>query len=171
MGLQNWMAPAVAHAYTDRSRDRFRGYVIKLSLLFMVILLPMLLVLGVLTKPALQLLYHDFSPNTTWLVLILAAGSLMQSANFIYSRGLFSLRKGALDVWTNVIPLVVLIALGVPLSHQYGALGGATALLVAQALTTIVRGALFWNVCRSPRENIEAQNRPSALPASFVEAT
>lgn len=174
MGLQNWMAPAVAHAYTDRSRQRFAQYVNKLASLFLIILPGMLLLLGVLSKPLLQHLYRDFSPNTTLLVFLLAAGSLFQSVGFIYSRALFSLGRGAIDVWTNVIPVLVLCAVGIPLSRQYGAIGGALSLLFAQILSTVVRAGLFWTVCESPADRAEpneAIDTSAALPRALVEAT
>jgi O-antigen/teichoic acid export membrane protein len=171
MGLQNWMAPAVAHAYTDRTRHQFQKYVTKLASVFLVILPPMLLVLGLFSRPLLQRLYRDFSPNTTLLVVLLAAGSLVQAFGFIFSRGLFSLGRGALDVWTNVIPVAVLLIIGVPLSHQYGAIGGASSLLIAQVLTIAVRAGLFWNVCRVRTGSYALIAAPTALSATLMEAT
>jgi O-antigen/teichoic acid export membrane protein len=170
MGLQNWMAPAVAHAYTERPRHEFQKYVTKLASVFLLILVPMLLALGLFSRPLLEHLYRDFSPNTTWLVLLLAAGSLVQAVGFLFSRGLFSLGRGATDVWTNVIPVVVLVAIGIPLCHRYGAVGGAASLLLAQLLATAIRAVLFWNICGVRTERYESVGRAASLPATLVEA-
>ena len=171
MGLQNWMAPAIAHAYADRPREQFRRYVIRYASLFLMILPAMLLALGVLSTPLLHRLYRDFSPNTTALVFLLAAGSLVQSVGFVFTRGLFSLGRGALDVWTNALPILVLIVCAVPLVHRFGALGGAISLLLAQILATGVRAVLFWKVAHEqPLENEAAVATLVPLSATSMEA-
>jgi O-antigen/teichoic acid export membrane protein len=144
MGLQNWMAPAVAHAYTDRNRARFRSYVCRGALLFAALLPPMLLVLFFISNPLLHRVYRDPTANTLMLVLVLAAGSVLQSASFVISRGLFSLGRGDLDLWANIVPVVVLLVAGYFLVHRFGAFGGAISLLLAQVLATGVRAAMFW---------------------------
>jgi O-antigen/teichoic acid export membrane protein len=168
MGLQNWMAPAVAHAFTDRPRAEFRRYVTKLAGVFLLILPPMLLGLGLISRLLLHRVYRDFTPQTTWLVLLLAAGSLFQAVGFIFTRGLFSLGRGATDVWTNVIPLVVLIAAGLPLVMRYGAIGGAVSLLAALLISSAVRGLLFWRLCCAD-ENPTAGAFASADPVMQME--
>lgn len=169
MGLQNWMAPAVAHAYTDRSRGQFRNYVCKLASVFLLIFFPMLAVLGALSQPLLHKLYHDQTPGTLWLVFVLAAESFVQSSGFIFSRGLFSLGRGDLDTGTNVLPLVVLAVGGFWMCHVYGAIGGAWALLIAQIITTAVRAVIFWWVCAEPREQ-RAISRAAELAPLAAEA-
>jgi O-antigen/teichoic acid export membrane protein len=144
MGLQNWLAPAVAHAYTDRSRERFRSYVFRAALLFAALLPVMLLALFFISNPLLHRVYRDLTANTLMLVLVLAAGSVVQSASFVISRGLFSLGRGDLDLWANVVPVVVLLLAGYFLVHRYGAFGGAMSLLIAQVLATGVRAVMFW---------------------------
>ena len=144
MGLQNWLAPAVAHAYTDRSRARFRTYVCRAALLFIVLLPPLLLVLFFISNPLLHHVYRDLTANTLILVLVLAAGSLVQSVSFVISRGLFSLGRGDLDLWANIVPILVLLIAGYFLVHRFGAFGGAISLLLGQVFATAVRAVMFW---------------------------
>jgi O-antigen/teichoic acid export membrane protein len=168
MGLQNWMAPAIAHAYTDRTREQYRLYVTRLASVFLIMLPFMLLALYLISKPLLLHGYHDFTPQAVWLVLLLAAGSLFQAIGFCFTRGLFSLGRGAIDTWTNVLPLIELLVVGIPLVIHYGALGGAVSLLLAQMIAAAVRAVAFWNVCRTPTASIA--DNTDLLPAASMEA-
>ena len=150
MGLQNWLAPGVAHAYTDRSQARFRKYVAAAALMFLALLPPMLLVLCFISNPLLHRVYKDLTANTLLLVLFLAAGSVVQSASFVVSRGLFSLGRGDLDLWANIVPILILLVAAYFLVHRYGALGGAISLLLAQVLSTAVRAVMFWFAAVAP---------------------
>jgi len=144
MGLQNWSAPAIAHAHADRTNAKFRHYVLRMVAVFLMILPPMLLVLGFVSNPLLHRVYKDLTAGTLPVVLILAAAWVVQSMSFAISRGLFSLGRGDLDLWANIVPVLVLLAGGYFLIHRYGAAGGAVCLLVAQVLALIARAAMFW---------------------------
>jgi O-antigen/teichoic acid export membrane protein len=163
MGLQNWMAPAVAHAYTDRDRPRFRAFVLRSALIFIALVPPVLLVLGFISNPLLHRVYRDPTRNTLMLVLLLALGTLVQSSSFVISRGLFSLGRGDLDLWANLVPIAVLLAGGYFLVHHYGAWGGAICLLIAQALSTVVRAMMFWIVAVSPAGSREPIIEPDEV--------
>jgi O-antigen/teichoic acid export membrane protein len=112
----------------------------------LLILPPTLLVLALIATPMLHGLYHDYSPNAVPLVLLLGAGSVIATLSFVITRGLFSSGRGDLDVWANVVPLVVLLTAGWPLTMRYGAIGAAVSLLAAQVLCALVRLAMFWKV-------------------------
>jgi O-antigen/teichoic acid export membrane protein len=163
MGLQNWIAPAVAHAYTDRDRARFRIYVFRGALMFAALLPPVLLVLFFISNPLLHHVYRDMTANTLTLVLFLAAGSVVQSASFVISRGLFSIGRGDLDLWANIVPIVVLLVAGYFLVHQFGAFGGAISLLVAQVLATGVRAVMFWVAAVSPTASGAGMSEPTEM--------
>ena len=79
MGLQNWLAPAVAHAYADRSRARFRAYVCRAALMFAALLPPMLLVLFFISNPLLHRVYRD--PDGQHFVARAGSGSGIGIAN------------------------------------------------------------------------------------------
>lgn len=170
MGLQNWIAPSVAHAYTRHSGTSFRRYVIRAASIFLLILPPTILVLAFVASPLLQHLYHDYTPNAVPLVLLLAGGSLVQSVSFVISRGLFSRGRGALDVWANVVPVIVLLVVGWPLVRHAGAMGGAISLLVAQVLGTAVRVVMFWKVAATPQPDEHVRPTPMAQPAQPLKA-
>ena len=123
---------------------QFRTFVFRAVMMFVALLPVMLLVLFFISNPLLHRVYRDLTANTLMLVLVLAAGSVLQSASFVISRGLFSLGRGDLDLWANVVPVVVLLVAGYFLVHRYGALGGAICLLMAQVLATGVRAVMFW---------------------------
>jgi O-antigen/teichoic acid export membrane protein len=170
MGLQNWMAPAIAHANTDRTRDEYRRYVIQLASVFLILLPFMLAALYLVSKPLLMHGFRGFSPQAVWLVQLLAAGSLFQAIGFVFTRGLFSLGRGAIDTWTNLIPLVELLVIGIPLVIRYGAMGGAVSLLLAQILASVVRGIAFWNVCQNQAPVSTALDLPAAILSAPMEA-
>jgi O-antigen/teichoic acid export membrane protein len=151
MGLQNWSAPAVAHAYADRSLVRFRSFVIRAACMFLLAMPPMLLALGLLSNPLLHHVYHDLTPGTLLIVLVLLAESVVQSSSFVISRGLFSLGRGDLDLWANFVPIAVLLVAGYFLIHHYGATGAAACLLAALVLSTAVRTSLFLKVTAARR--------------------
>jgi O-antigen/teichoic acid export membrane protein len=163
IGLQNWMGPAVAHAYTDRSRREFRKYVLRCALLFVALIPPTVGVLALISEPLLQHLYHDFTEGTTIIVLLMAISWLVQSSSFVISRGLFSLGRGDLDLWANIIPILVLIGGGYFLVRHYGVAGAAWSLLIAQLLATLARAVLFWQVAVLPARDKQSVQRDSAV--------
>lgn len=172
MGLQNWIAPAVSHAYAERRGRAFGTFVLRRALLFLAVMPLVLLMLWFISGPMLRRLYRDDTPHAEPLVLLLAAGSIIASMNFVISRGLFSLGHGKLDVWANVVPIPVLLTIGLPLVSHGGAMGAAISLLIAQALGAIVRAAIFWKISiaaprgstAQPLETILAGVEDSAPP-------
>jgi O-antigen/teichoic acid export membrane protein len=146
MGLQNWIGPSVSHAYARDRGAAFRRHVFRSAMLFLLILPPTLLALALIATPMLRHLYHDDTPHVVLPVLLLAAGSVVQSANFVFTRGLFTRGRGGLDVWANVTPLVILLTVGCPLVKYHGAVGGAIGLLIAQIVGLAVRGVIFWKI-------------------------
>jgi O-antigen/teichoic acid export membrane protein len=144
--------------------------VIQLASVFLILLPFMLAALYLVSKPLLMHGFRGFSPQAVWLVQLLAAGSLFQAIGFVFTRGLFSLGRGAIDTWTNVLPLVELLVIGIPLVIRYGAMGGAVSLLLAQILASVVRGIAFWNVCQNQAPVSTALDLPAAILSAPMEA-
>ena len=165
MGLQNWVAPQVSHAYARQGGAAFRRYVFRAASLFLLILPPTLGVLWLAAGPLLRHLYHDATPNAVPLVLLLASGSIVATMSFVISRGLYSCGRGELDVWANVVPVIVLFAVGWPLVRHWGAVGGAISLLAAQILGAVARVVLFGIVACGPSQEQERESAAAEVTA------
>lgn len=143
MGIQNFMGPAIAHAHADRDASAFRRYVLKCTLLYVLIVLPACVVMAVLAEPLLRLFNGSQYAGYGAVTAILAFTMLLQGLSFPTSRGLFSLGRASLDMLANLGPLVVLLVAGALLINWQGVIGAAICLVVAQGIGSALRCVAF----------------------------
>lgn len=163
MGIQNVMGPSIAHAFTNRDLGQFRAYVLKCSGLFMVIgsigAIAMALLAEVLLRRINGAAYAGYGHVTG----LLAITMLLQGLSFPTSRGLFSLGRAKLDMYSNIGPLIVLGMLGAVLISHNGVMGAAICLVIAQVVGSISRILFFLSVSAPHRvESIPIADKSGA---------
>ncbi len=152
MGIQNIMGPSIAHAFTDRPLQAFRRYVLKCSVLFMLLgsvgALTMALAAEFLIRRLNGPAYAGYGRVTG----LLAVTMLLQGLSFPTSRGLFSLNRAKLDMISNIGPLIVLVGLGVVLIREMDVMGAAICLVIAQVIGSASRILFFLQASADQRQ-------------------
>lgn len=152
MGIQNIMGPSIAHAFTDRPLAAFRTYVLKCSVLFMLVGSIGAIAMALAAEFLIQRLNGGAYAGYGRVTGLLAFTMLLQGLSFPTSRGLFSLHRAKLDMYSNIGPLAVLAALGAVLIHRYDVMGAAICLVIAQVIGSISRILFFLSASAEPRQ-------------------
>lgn len=150
MGIQNVMGPSIAHAFTERPLQSFRAYVLKCSVLFTIIGSIGALAMALLAEFLIQRINGPAYAGYGHVTGLLAITMLLQGMSFPTSRGLFSLGRAKLDMYSNIGPLVVLAALGAVLISRNGVMGAAICLVIAQVVGSLSRIVFFLAASAAP---------------------
>ncbi len=143
MAVQNYLGPQIAHAHVELSLAAFRGYVLKMTGLFTVAVLPVAIVMAIASEWLLVKLFHaDYAGNGS-VAAVLVFSLVFFAISFGMSRGLFSLGFARVDLHANLAPLVTLVGLGIVLTQRFGALGAAVALLIGMGFGCFYRTVAF----------------------------
>ena len=143
MGLQNFIGPRVAEAYTERDRLAFARFVYKVAFATVAMMVGPAVVLSIFASKALTWLSHGEYTGHRLAITLLCAAIVMQSLTFTLSRGLFALQRADLDMYCNFGPLLLLFTGGTWLTLHYGTTGAAGSLLIAQFLSSGSRAIVF----------------------------
>lgn len=141
--IQNMMGPSISHAFAEGSLATFRRHVLKCTVAFVVVGGLGAVALAVLSEPLIVLFNGSDYAGFGKVSAVLAITMLLQGLSFPTSRGLFSLNKPKLDMWANVGPLVIMLALGFALIRHYGVMGAAICLVIAQLIGSVSRIVFF----------------------------
>ncbi len=150
------MGPAISHAFAANSLQQFRRYVFKCTIAFVLVGGIGAAALAILSEPLMVFFNGSDYAGFGRISAVLAITMLLQGLSFPTSRGLFSLDRAKLDMYSNIGPLVVMVALGVVLIHRYDVMGAAICLVIAQIIGSVSRIVFFLAASAEPR-----QNRPS----------
>lgn len=149
MGAQNFLGPKIAAIYAESGLARMRWFVVRASIAFLVPMLPFCLLLWVFGDPIVTFIYGAAFAGNGLLVCILALNLLALALAFSFSRALFALERADVDFGVNLFALVTLLTVGLWLVRLHGALGAAWGLLLANIISSIVRGFVFFRFGRS----------------------
>lgn len=149
LGTQNFLGPKLTHLYVAEGMPALRRFALRTSVLFGGAILLVALALWALADFALGLVYGaDFRGNaTTVLFLVLHLATV--AAAFPLSRGLFAIERAGADFAVNLVPVTLLFAVGIPLIHSHGLVGGALGLFISGAAAVVVRAVVFLAISRS----------------------
>jgi O-antigen/teichoic acid export membrane protein len=161
MGLQNFIGPRIAEAFTERDRTSFCSYVYKTALGTSLLMIGPAIVLCIFADAALRWLTHGTFTGHQMAITFLCAAIVIQSTTFTLSRGLFALHRADLDLYCNFGPLLLLFTGGTALTWHMGATGAALSMLIAQVLSASSRAILF---ARAARESINEPTKLSPMP-------
>jgi O-antigen/teichoic acid export membrane protein len=156
MGIQNYLAPQIAHAHHDRAPKEFRRYVYRSIIVFTLLVLPVCFLMALLADWLLTTINGPEYSGNGMVTAVIAFSVIGQTISFPVSRALFSLGRADVDFYANIGPLVVLMTIGVYLVQTHGVLGAAISYLVAQIVGCAWRLVVFSTVKATP-----ASVRPS----------
>jgi len=143
MGVTNFLGPRIAALYAEAGLHAVRPYVWKASAVFVVPLAGLCLFLFFFGGRLLGLIYGpEFTAGAPALTL-LSINLLALALAFSFSRGLFAMERADLDFKVNFVPLACLVLLGAPLTWQFGLVGAAAGLCVANCAALCCRAAAF----------------------------
>ncbi len=146
MGLQNFIGPRIAEAFTERDVSAFKRFVVKTAGYTFLLMLGPAVLLSIFASPLLEWISRGEFVGHQLAIALLCAAILLQSVTFTLSRGLFALHRADLDLYCNFGPLILLFTGGAWLTHRYGADGAAMSMLIAQVLSSGSRAILFARV-------------------------
>lgn len=161
LGLGNYVGPQIHNVYAASGATAMRRSVYRSSLLFGVLVLPVVLVLAGGGERIVTRVYGNTYAGCAGIVTLLALNMLISALTYPYSRGLFSLECSRADMLINVVAVILLFTVGIAAVKFFGALGAAAALLVSTAVTAVIRIGVFTREVRRDRAGTV-----TAFPAS-----
>jgi O-antigen/teichoic acid export membrane protein len=120
----------------QRSVNRF-------SLLFVLLLLPVVVTLGACGERIVTGVYGMAYAGSAAVLFLLGLNMLINTLTNPYSQGLFNLDSAKADTLINVLWVVLLFTVGIVAMRLYAATGAASALLVSSSITAAVRIGVF----------------------------
>ncbi len=164
MGLQNFIGPRIAEAYAEMNRGAFASYVAKIATFACLLMTGPAVLLSIYADTALQWLTKGQYQGHQQAITLLCAMIVFQAITFTLSRGLFALNRADLDLYCNILPLLILFTLGIWATTAHGVDGAAASMLAAQLLSGLSRGVFFFWALKRPAVN-RAELLPSAVGA------
>ena len=143
MGLQNFIGPRVAEAYTERDRAAFRRFVFKVAFATAALMVGPAIVLSIFASTALRWISRGEYTGHQLAITLLCFAIVLQAITFTLSRGLFALQRADLDMACNFGPLLLLFSGGAWLTLHYGTTGAAGSMLIAQIISSGSRSIVF----------------------------
>lgn len=162
LGLSNYVSPKIANVYAASGVQEMKRYVHRSSLVFAVLLLPLVLVLASSGERIVTGVYGKTYTGTAAVVLLLAVNMLINSLAKPYTQGLFNLQCARADMLVNVVSVVILFTIGIPAVKSYAALGAATAVLASSTIAAGMRIGVFAHELR--RRSHPAVRTPVPAP-------
>lgn len=143
IGISNYALPQISSVYAGSGASAMQRTVNRFSLLFVLMLLPVVLVLGAYGERIITGLYGITYSGSASVLFLLGLNLLVNTLTNPFSQGLFCLDCVKADTLINVLCVTLLFTLGVVAVESYAAIGAATALLVSSAVTAAVRIGVF----------------------------
>jgi O-antigen/teichoic acid export membrane protein len=143
LGLSNYLLPKISNVYATVGVQNMKRHVHRYSLLFIVLLLPVVIFMGAFGERLLTGIYGGAYGGTRGILVLLALNLLVVTLAKPYSQGLFSLKCARADTFVNVIWVVLMIAVGIPTVKTYASLGAAATMLASGGIAVSIKIAVF----------------------------
>lgn len=143
LGLSNYALPRISNVYAKSGSDGMRRSVNRFSLLFVILLLPVVLTLGVWGERIVTGVYGKAYAGSAVVLFLLGLNLLINTLTNPFSQGLFTLDSAKADTLINALWVVLLFTIGIVAVRSYAAIGAAVALLVSSSVTAAVRMGVF----------------------------
>lgn len=163
MGLGNYIGPKISNVYAISGLATMRRYVYRSSLVFALMLLPVVVVLAGWGDRIVRGLYGDAYAGNGGVILVLALNLLITALTYPFFCGLFTLECTKADLLINLVAITLLFTVGVAAVKSYAALGTATTLFVTTVLTTVIRIGVFAREIRRRSEGEPTASSPVAI--------
>ena len=158
LGLSNYALPRISNVYARSGSAGMRRSVNRFSLLFVLLLLPVVLTLGACGERIVTGIYGKAYAGGAVVLFLLGLNMLINTLTNPYSQGLFNLDSAKADTLINVLWVVLLFTVGIFAVRSYAATGAAVALVVSSSITAGVRIGVF------ARKTAGASDRLPDLP-------
>jgi O-antigen/teichoic acid export membrane protein len=166
MGLSNYIGPQIHNVYAASGAAALRRSVYRSSLLFALVNLPIVLVLAGGGERIVTGVYGKAYAGSESVVILLALNLVITALMFPYARGLFSLDCARVDMYINVVGVVLMFTVGIAAVKLYAAPGAATALLASSAVTAVIRIGVFAREVRHRAPNVPTDARRLAIEST-----
>ncbi|MGB7494555.1 MAG: hypothetical protein WBR26_07570 [Candidatus Acidiferrum sp.] len=167
VGLGNYVGPQIHNIHAASGIAAMKRSVYRFSLLFAALLLPVVIVLASWGGNIVTRIYGKAYGGNSGVVILLALNLLISSLTYPYSRGLFSLERAKIDMFVNILAIMLLFTVGIAAVKSYAALGAAATLLVSSSATAVIRIGAF---AREVRRRTPGDSRDTRTTASNIGA-
>jgi O-antigen/teichoic acid export membrane protein len=148
MGVGNYVGPKIANVYAISGIATMNRYVYRASLLFALMLLPVVLLLAGWGDRIVTGLYGGAYAGNGGVILLLALNLLITAFAYPFFCGLFTLERTKADLLINLVAVTLLFTIGIATVKSYAALGTAATVLVTTVVTTAIRLGVFGHEVR-----------------------
>jgi O-antigen/teichoic acid export membrane protein len=162
LGLSNYALPRISNVYARSGSAAMRRSVNRFSLLFVVLLSPVVLTLGAWGERIVTGVYGMAYAGSAAVLFLLGLNMLINTMTNPYSQGLFNLDSAKADALINALWVGLLFTVGIVAVRSYAAIGAAVALLASSSITAGVRIGVFAH---------KADGASDRLPDSAQDAT
>jgi O-antigen/teichoic acid export membrane protein len=146
IGLANYVAPKVAHAYAAEGPPGLQRVLAKSLLLLCALLGALLLALIALGEPLVAWVYGPQYAGAGAVVVILGASLLASGLSMIAADGLLVLQRLRVNFVIDVCTTVLTLCAAFYLIDRFGTLGAACALLTSTSCGAALRGIALYRV-------------------------
>lgn len=143
LGVSNYALPKISNVYARSGSSAMQRSVNRFSLLFIFLLLPVVLALGVFGERIVTCVYGSAYAGSAAILFLLGLNLLINSLTNPYSQGLFNLDCAKDDTHINLLWVVLLFTLGIAIVSHYAALGAAVALVASSSIAAGIRIVVF----------------------------
>jgi len=143
LGVQNYLGPKIVKLHAENGILYLRDRVLRYSLLYLLLILPIVLILLIAGGDLLVLFYGEKYGGNGGIVRILAINLMLMAAAFPATYGLLATERVRLYFMANLVPLIITLSCGIFLVKNFGAFGVALGLLLGIFLTAFVIGICF----------------------------
>jgi len=163
MGLGNYVGPKIATVYAISGIATMKRYVYRASLLFALMLLPVVLILAAWGDHIVTGLYGSAYAGNGGVILLLALNLLITAFTYPFFCGLFTLECTKADLLINLVAVTLLFTIGIAAVKSYAALGTAATLFATTVVTSAIRLGVFTRELRRRSATQPATRGPVAL--------
>lgn len=167
-GIQNYATPVLARSYSSGGIERLRAAAARTSVYFGVPVGVYALILSTFGEDVVKGLYGPQYSGYGLIIGLLAWSQLFVSLSFGYSRSMFTLGEANKDFYINLLNPFIMVLIGVPATIEYGPLGSAIGLVLANLFSLLLRMLLFRNISRA-RAPVSMPRETKTLKDKFVE--
>jgi O-antigen/teichoic acid export membrane protein len=143
LGLSNYLLPKISNVYATAGVQHMKHHVHRYSLLFLVLLIPVVISMAIFGERLLTGIYGGGYGGTEAILVLLALNLLVVTLAKPYSQGLFSLNCAKADTFVNVVWVALLIVVGVPAIKSYASLGAAATMLMSSSIAVAIKIVVF----------------------------
>lgn len=143
LGIQNFLGPKIVQSYIQDGYVGLNRFVRRVSLLYIVIIMPLAIILFIFGGRLVALFYGQQYSGNGVVVSILTINLLVMAASFTLSRALLALEQARAYFFANIVPLLAMLSCGIYLVKKLAVTGVALGLLTGLVSTASIMSIFF----------------------------